>query len=72
MPFHARPDSICPRTISSLLCTHSCTEQEGQWCLHAVTGKGLEQRHRKMKFILGKDRLDAEVVKPRDPGEVTQ
>lgn len=72
MPFHPRPHSICPSTSSSPLCMHSCTEQEGQWCLYVVTGKGLEQGHRKMKFILGKDRLDAEVLKPRDPGEVTQ
>lgn len=65
MPLHPTVSAL---ELSSPLCTHSCTQQEGQWCLHVVTdSKDLEQGHRKKKFILRKGRLDAEVLKPRDP-----
>lgn len=56
---------LCPP-----LCTHSCTEQEGQWCLHVVTGsEDLEQGHRekKFKFILRRTGLMLRYSGPETP-----
>lgn len=66
MPFHPRPHNICPEQ-SPPLCTHSCTEWEGQRCLHVVTGKVLKQEPRKTKTG-----LMLRYSSPETPVEITQ